>query len=75
LHYAWPAFPELKSIKIYGPPTLRFGPSTSNALAEALVLQNNSTGMLSEKKQARKKIKRPRLTVDINENDYPLKSP
>jgi len=40
LHYAQHAFPGLKSIKNFGPPTLRFafGPSTSNALAPALVV-------------------------------------
>jgi len=36
MHYARPTFPGLKSIKNFGPPTSRFGPSTLNALALAL---------------------------------------
>jgi len=37
LHYARHVFAGLKSIKNLGPLTLRFGPSTLNALAPALV--------------------------------------
>jgi len=36
IHYARHAFPGLKSIKNFGPPTLRLGPPTLNALASAL---------------------------------------
>jgi len=36
LHYARHGFPELKSMKNFGTPTLRFGPPSLNALVPAL---------------------------------------